>query len=202
MVGLTGLLKIELPAGDVLLSDAGVTTWNSDTYTPNDPQLGRLAGIEPITEGAGQQIPSLDLTFSPDSFVAVTALSNGAIQRSKVRLWIAEYDLDTGAVIGTPDLEFTGFIDQPQVTFAQRELSVSVVAVPEVEYLFQRDNGNGLTSAFHKSLFAGELGHDNATGLQVSVAWGAKGPPSARGSSGGGSGRGSGGGSPMDYQER
>ena len=201
MKGLTGLLKIELPAGDVLLSDAGVTTWNGDTYSPNDAQLGRLAGIEPITEGAGQQIPSLDLTFSPDSFLAVTALSNGAIQQSKVNLWVAEYDLETGAVVGTPNLVFTGFVDQPQVTFAQRELTVSVVAVPELEFLFTRDNGNGLSSTFHKSVYPGELGHDNATGLQINVAWGVKSPPSGNGSSGG-SGGGGRGYSPVDYQER
>ncbi|MEO0699437.1 MAG: hypothetical protein AAFY81_06930, partial [Pseudomonadota bacterium] len=48
------------------------------------------------------------------------------------------------------------------------------------------------SNAFHKSLFPGETGHDNATGLQVSVAWGVESAPtstsSGMGSGGGGNG--------------
>jgi hypothetical protein len=176
-VGLTGLLKIELPDHTVLLTDGGVTEWNGDTYSAYDEVLGSLAAVDTISEGVGQEIPALELQFAAPGPVSVAALSSGAIQQSTVRLWIAEFDVDTGEVVGTPELRFIGFVDQPQVAFAYRQFTVTITAVPQLELLFFRDTGNGLSSTFHKSLYPGELGHDNASGLSVPVAWGAQSPP-------------------------
>ncbi|MEW4468999.1 hypothetical protein AB1K62_14325 [Parasphingorhabdus sp. JC815] len=179
MTGITGLLKIELPSGDVLLSDGGVTIYNGDAYTPEDPYLGSLSSIESVVEGTGQQMPVLDVSFSPPGNVAINTLSAGAIQQSRVRLYVAEYDTDTGLVVGTPELRFIGFVDQPQVNIAYRQISVTISAVPDLEALFMKDRGNGLSSAFHKSLYPGETGHDNATGLKIPVAWGTEAPRAA-----------------------
>lgn len=183
---ITGLLKIEFPDHTVLLNDGGVTVWNGDTYTPHDSLVGSISSIEGIKEGMGAEIPALDITFAPDGLPAITAFSVGAIQKSAVRMWLAEYNVETGAVVGTPELRFFGFVDQPQVNIGLRTFSISVSIVPELERLFLRDNGNGLGSAFHKSVYPGETGHDNATGLSISVAWGAE-------SAGQGSSSGSGG---------
>ncbi len=176
-LGLTGLLKIELPDGDVLLSDGGVTVFDGDTYSAQDATLGALASIATIAEGAGDEIPALELGFAPPGPIAVTALSIGAIQQSRVRLWIAEYDSDTGAVIGTPELRFIGFVDQPQVSYAFRQFSVSLTAVPDLEAMFFKDTGNGLSSTFHKALYPGETGHDNASGMNIPISWGVASPP-------------------------
>ena len=190
MTGYTALLKIDLPDGDVFLSDGGVTVFNGDTYRPTDAVLGGWATVDTIAEGIGDEIPALELGFSPPGVTAVTALSNGAIQQSRVRLWLAEYDTDTGEVVGTPELKFIGFVDQPQVSFAFRQFSVTITAVPDLEAMFFRDTGNGLSSTFHKALYAGELGHDNASGLSIPVAWGVESPRGSGGSASGGSGSG------------
>lgn len=187
-VGITGLLKIELPSHTVLLSDGGVTTYAGDTYTAYDSVLGSLASISTIAEGVGQEIPALELQFSPPGVTAVTSLSVGAIQQSKVRLWVAEFDVDTGAVVGTPELRFIGFVDQPQVSFGFRQFTVTINAVPELEAMFFKDTGNGLSSTFHKALYPGELGHDNASGLSIPVAWGVASPPRGGTTFGGGFG--------------
>lgn len=175
-VGLTGLLKIELPSRTVRLSDGGITVFAGETYAPIDDELGSIAGIDGIAEGVGQEIPALNVRLAPPGPVAVTALSVGAIQQSRVRLWLAEYDLVTGAVVGTPDLRFIGFVDQPSVMVRARQFEVQFTAVPDLEALFFRDTGNGLSASFHKALYAGELGHDNATGLTIPVAWGVEAP--------------------------
>lgn len=201
IVGLTGLLKIELPDHTVTLSDGGVTEWGGDTYTAQDSVLGSLASIATIAEGIGQEIPALDLEFAPPGVTAVTALSNGAIQQSEVRLWVAEFNIDTGAVVGTPELRFIGFVDQPQVSFAFRQFTVRITAVPHLEAMFFRDTGNGLSPTFHKALYAGELGHDNATGLTIPRAWGVQAPPRGSGGGGGGSG-GTDAGDPRNWVER
>lgn len=184
MNGITGLLKIELAGGDVLLSDGGVTDFGGDTYSPEDANLGSIASVDTIAEGIGQEIPALELNFAAPGVVAVTDLSNGAIQQSAVRLWIAEYDTDTGEVVGTPELRFIGFVDQPKVGFAFRQFNVTITAVPHLEAMFYRDTGNGLSSTFHKALYAGELGHDNASGLSIPVAWGVNSPSTGSGNAG------------------
>lgn len=187
-VGLTGLLKIELPDGDVTLSDGGVTVFGGDTYRAKDATLGSWAGVSTIAEGIGDEIPALEFTFAPPGPIAVTALSVGAIQQSRVRLWIAEYNVTTGEIVGTPELRFIGVVDQPQVSFGFRQFTASLTSVPDLEAMFFKDTGNGLSSTFHKALYAGELGHDNASGLSIPVHWGTQSPSTGSGNSGFGSG--------------
>ena len=55
--------------------------------------------------------------------------------------------------------------------------------------LLLRNSGNSLSAAWHKSVWPGETGHDQATGLKTPVAWGVASPPG--GVSGGGGGGGS-----------
>src|SRR3546814_1850748 len=57
------------------------------------------------------------------------------------------------------------------------EVAVSVVSL--AERLFELNIGNSLNSAWHKSVWPGELGHDNATGLSIPVAWGVESPRSS-----------------------
>lgn len=176
MVGITGLLNIELPGHTARLTDGGTTVFGSEIYTAYDNVLGSLAAVDTIAEGIGDEIPALDLTFAPPSSEAVSALSSGAIQRSRVRLWLAEYDTATGEIVGTPDLRFIGFVDQPQISFAYGQLALQITAVPELEAMFYKDTGNGLSISFHKMMYPGELGHDNASGLSLPVAWGVESP--------------------------
>lgn len=161
--------------------------FDGDIYRPVDPELGSIVSIGAIAEGIGQEIPALNIKLAPPGPVAITSLSVGALQRSRVLHYLAEYDTVTGAVIGTPELRFTGYVDQPSVFVQLRKLGVEFTAVPDLEAMFFRDTGNGLSASFHKNLYPGEEGHDNATGLSVPVAWGAQSPPRGGSVFGGGS---------------
>ncbi len=200
MTGITGLLKIELPGHTVLLTDGGTTVFDGETYTSYDEVVGSLAAVDTIAEGIGEEIPALDLTFAPPSVAAVSALSSGAIQKSRVRLWLAEYDTTTGEIVGTPELRFIGFVDQPQTSFAYRQLTLQITAVPELEAMFFKDTGNGLSISFHKALYPGELGHDNASGLSIPIAWGVESPPRGSVYFGGGGGGGFGNNFAVNFQ--
>lgn len=191
MIGHVGLLKIELPAHTVYLSDGGFVTYDGDIYSAEDSVIGTLAEIRPMTEGVTGEIPALDLTFHIPSSTAITVLTNGVLQQSSVRLWLAKYDVETNAVLGAPDLQFLGQVDQPSVRIGREEYTLSISAVSKAEWFFEYDSGNSLSSAFHKELFAGETGHDNATGLGVNVAWGTDAPASQFTGNGGGPGGGS-----------
>ena len=189
-IGLIALLKIELPEHTVLLCDGGFITWNGETYKSADPVFGSIASVEGMSEGQGDEIPALDMTLLPPGVTAPSELSKPGYQRSRVRFWIAEYDVDTGQVVGDPDMMFDGQIDQTTLRVGQsRQLDMAVVS--NAERLFELDIGNTLSPAFHKSIWPGEQGHDNATGLTIPVAWGVEGPQrSYRGSSYGGGGGG------------
>lgn len=176
MTGIVGLLKIELPAHTANICTGGFIVFGADTFQSRDSVLGTLAAVESMAEGIGDEIPALDLTFNPPNAMAITTLSNGAIQKSGVRFWIAEYDSATGLIVDIPDLRFIGFIDQPIIRWGVREFEIALSAVSQAEWFFERDTGNSLSASFHKSLYPGETGHDNATGLGISTAWGVAGP--------------------------
>lgn len=180
-VSLIGLCKIELPSGDVRLCDGGFIVFDAETYRSADALLGTIGSMQPLGEGAGNEIPALEMVLLPPEATTPAELVQPGWQTSRARFWIGEYDPEAGTLIGTPDLMFDGQLDQASLAVgASRELAVTVVSL--AERLFERNAGNSLTSAFHKSVWPGELGHDNATGLNVQVAWGAASPASAGGS--------------------
>lgn len=194
IISLTGLLKIELPTADVLLCDGGWFPWAGDDYRSRDPLYGVVTSVEGLEEGVGDEIPALELTFAPPGDAQPGDLSQPGFQQSRVRLWVADYNPLTGSILGTPQQEFDGMLDQTTLRLSRSDRTLAVTIVPTAERMFQRNIGNDLSSAFHQTLFPGELGHDNATGLKVPIAWGVASPPGAGGGPGGGYGGGSGGG--------
>ncbi len=202
MNGLTWLLRLDLPGGAVFLSDGGVTTWGGNTYTATHPVLGSFSQIGEVTEGFGAELPEQEIIFAPPSNAALAPLQAGAFARSAMRLWLAEFNAATGAVEGIPDLRFAGRMDRVRQQFGLRQLAIVVSFVPETEVLLFSDDGNGLSSSFHKAVYPGETGHDQATGLVTSVSWGVESGQS-RGFTGSGfpgGGGGGGNGFPSEFQ--
>lgn len=185
MVGITALFQFELPGGTVYLSDGGVTPWNGNDYVPRDDLLGAIESLSTGAEGESSSIPAWEFTFAAPGVTAVTEFTNGALQQSRVRAWLAEYDTETGEVVGDPELRHDGFVDRPSVSFAYKQFNVRIGTVPYLEVLFFRDDGNGLSPSFHKSIYPGELGHDNAIGLTVTEAWGVESARTSGSASGG-----------------
>ena len=177
---ITGLVKIELPSSvTVRLCDGGVIYWGSETFTAKDAIFGSVASIQTIGEGVGDEVPALELVLIPSPTATAGDLVQPGYQTSRVRFWIADYTIATSAVSGTPDLIFDGVMDQCilNVGSQQRQLAMSIVAT--VERLFQGNIGNSLNPVWHKSIWSGETGHDNATGLSIPIAWGVEAPPAA-----------------------
>jgi hypothetical protein len=174
-VALIGLCKIELPTGDVRLCDGGFIEFDSEVYRSSDALLGTIASIQAMGEGTGPEVPAMEMTLMPPEDTSPSELAQPGWQTSRARFWVGEYDPEAGTLIGDPDLVFDGQLDQASLSVGMvRELALTVVSL--AERLFERNAGNALTSAWQKSIWPGELGHDNATGLAVQVAWGAASP--------------------------
>ncbi|MCW1985331.1 UNVERIFIED_ORG: hypothetical protein M2348_001063 [Sphingomonas sp. R1F5B] len=172
-VALAGLVQIDLPDRTVRLSDGGVVRWGSEIYAARDSVYGVISEVEELTEGVGDEVPSLGITYLPAASAAPADLARDGDQASRVRLWIAELNMATGAVIGTPDLQFDGQLDQAVLTVGRDRRDLTTTVVSTAERLFARNEGNSLSPAFHALLWPGEAGQDLATGLTTPVAWGA-----------------------------
>lgn len=183
-VGLTGLLEIELPTETIRLCDGGFIVWDSNTYRSRHATFGGMASLEGIAEGAGEEVPALELTLLPGPAAAPADLSQPGFQRGLVRLWLAEYVPETGLVSGDPDLLFYGQLDQTTLTRGRDKLELTMTIVATAERLFERNAGNSLSPVFHKSVWSGETGHDNATGVGQPIAWGVESPATSSGGSG------------------
>lgn len=182
-IALTGLLKIVLPSRTLRYCDGAFFVYNSETYRPDDAVFGTIGQFEPVTEGVGDFVPAITMTLMiPDATAAADVTAPGN-QKARAIFTIAEYDPETGVILSA-QTQFDGQLDQAVYTvgIGKKELGVSVVSL--AERLFEGNIGNTLNSTFHKSVWPGEKGHDNATGLIVNVAWGVEAP--GRGGSRGG----------------
>lgn len=191
-IGLIGLIKIELPDETVRLCDGGFVEFDGETYTSGHVKFGTIASLAALTEGVGEEIPALELSLNPGNSSAPADLSQPGFQRSAVRLWIGEFNVDTGALVGDPDLLFYGQIDQSVLRVGRSVRDLAMTIVSTLERLFMRNEGNSLSPVFHKSVWPGETGHDNAIGTVVPVAWGVESSGSAFGGYGGSGGVGGG----------
>jgi hypothetical protein len=170
---LAGLMKIELRDTRVIrLCDGGFIDFGAERYRSSDATFGVFGALESYSEGVGEEVPAFRMTLLPPSSSAAADLSSPGMQGSRARFWTAEVDPDLGTVIGTPDLQFDGMIDQTVLSFGMRRLELDVTFVPRAERLFSRNEGNSLNPSFHKRVNPGELGEDNATGIGIGVAWG------------------------------
>jgi hypothetical protein len=181
-----GLVKIELPDHTILLCDGGFLIVDGEEYSSSDPYFGTIEKLESLEEGVGDEVPAGRLTFLPKSTAAAADLSAPGMQGSRVRFYIAEVDEATGTVIGTPDLRADMQTDQTILRTGRGIRKLEMMFVSRLERLFSINEGNSLSPRFHKTVWPGELGEDNATGVGVAVAWGVEGAPRGSTYSGGG----------------
>jgi hypothetical protein len=173
------LIKIELPTRTVRLCDGGVISWALEKFRGRDGVFGCVTGAESLSEGIGNEVPAFALTMSPEASATPAELNQPGFQKARVRFWIGEWAPATCAIVGAPELLFDGQLDQVELRLNKdsRELESSVVS--SAERLFSARRGNDCSATFHKSVWPGETGHDEATGLTVPRAWGVEAPPAS-----------------------
>ena len=192
-VGLTGLVKIELPSRTLRFSD-GYFRYDGQVWDSDDDVFGTIGGFETMEEGVGDMVPEISMKLLPPDTTAPVEISQPGNQTARVTFYIVEFDADTHVPI-TGDVFFTGQIDQTELIDGEDvyELNVSVVSL--AERLFDGNSGNFLSDRWHRSVWTAEKGHANGTGLSKSVAWGVESPRAYSYGGGGGGGWGGGSGS-------
>ena len=177
VIWLAGLIEMQLPTGTVRMSDCAAVKWGATIYDGVDADFGSVASVDDIEEGIADELPAWSITFHPPSDTSAVTIADAAFQGARILCHLAEVNPATGMVIGTPDLISDGIIDVPTLRIGKDERAVDFSVVGRTDKLFLLREGNTLSSAFHESVWPGERGFDNATGVQLSVAWGVAGPP-------------------------
>lgn len=170
---LVGLLRIELPDYVLRLADAStIVTFAGETYRGQDARFGTIGAIEAIDEATGDQMPGLDIVLMPPDQSAAVELSQPAMQGSAVRASLAVLDLESGQVIGEPELLFAGEVDTVSLEIARGTRTLAISCASVFERLMEPDEGARLADSFHQWVWPGELGFANITGTPVERLWG------------------------------
>lgn len=182
-VRIAGLLKLELRDGRIIrLCDGGFVPWGSEIYQVTDDVFGMIGSMDVFEEGVGDEVPAFSITFLPASTAAAIDLAAPGMQGSRLRLWLAEIDDLTGQIIVAPDQQVDAQLDQVRLVTGKNRRELPMTFVPRGERFFSSNEGNSLSNAFHQSIFPGELGEVNATGLTGAVAWGVEAQQTGRSS--------------------
>jgi hypothetical protein len=175
-ITLAGLCEIVLPSRTVRLCDGALLSWGGNSYTTEDAEFGVIESIDAVTEAVSDEAPSGKMTMLPPEGVDAADLVQPDVQGSAMRFWLAEVNQATGAVVGTPELLFSGFLDTITLRSGRTRRAVEIEFISEAERLFHVKEGNVLSSRFHQLAWPGELGFDHATGVPALVPWGVPGP--------------------------
>lgn len=180
-VTIAGLIDIALRNGGprVRLCDGGLVRWGADLFRSSHPIFGAIGGLDASREEVGESVPDLSVTFLAATGAGAAEFTRPDYQGSPFNVWLAEVDVESGAVSGTPTLMFGGLLDAIEIQSTGGRREVKITAVSLAERLFQINDGNTLSGMFHKRIYAGETGEDNATALGTTVAWGAASPVGA-----------------------
>lgn len=176
-IWLAGLIEMQFPTGTVRISDCAAVKWGATLYDGQHADFGSVASVDEIEEGIADELPAWSATFHPSDDADAVTIANPAFQGARILCHLAEISAATGLVLGTPDLVFDGIIDVPTLRMGKGVRAVDFSVVGRTDKLFLLREGNTLSSAFHESVWPGENGFDNATGVELSVAWGVKSPP-------------------------
>lgn len=189
-VMMAGLVEIALPTRTLRLCDGGFIYFDGQKFTSADEDFGSIESIDIPEEKAGDEAPSGQLNFLPVSTAAVADLSQPAFQGSPIKFWLASVDEATGEIVGDPELLGDCELDTTVLKLARGRRVLEIGFISVAERMFNINEGNVLSTRFHQSVFTGELGFDNATGIGTAVAWGVAGPPRGSATSGAGGGGG------------
>lgn len=183
-----GLVEIQLPSKTLRLCDGGFVYKDGQKFESADEDFGSIESVDNLVDGVGDEAPAGRFTFLPASAAAAATLSQPSYQNSPILIWQAEVNEATGQVVGTPELLLNALLDTTELRLSRGRRLLEMGFITASERLFLINGGNVLSPRYHKSVWPGETGLDNATGVGLSVAWGVEAPPRQYNRSGAGGG--------------
>lgn len=148
-----------------LIDGAGFVTFFvngvSTTFSGEDSLFGVLGTISAISEAVATEAPRVTITVFPPTSDAVGQLNQPLYQGAPVKIWFGLVNETTGAVIGQPELLFSGRLDTAKTTAQPNARVVELDVASVFERLFVAQEGDRLTDRWLQSIYPG------ATGLRL-----------------------------------
>jgi hypothetical protein len=171
-----GAIAVDLPGYSLnLLDGSGVLSFAGRTFTGKDPVFGTIAAVETISDGFGDTVPAVSITFLPASDASAASLAGPTMQGSPVYIYVGAVDPVTGIPIPDPHLLALMELDVPTLHKEPNARSLEYECVSVFVRLFEDDEGARLAPGFHKSIWPGELALDEITGVTQTYYWGVEG---------------------------
>lgn len=189
-VWLVQLIKWEAVGFTALWSTGGFLIWGAETYLDRHPTYGVLGDLPTFEDAVDSQTSRCNLSIFPPTFEALAEVSNRRHQRTKVTIWDASVDPETGLLIGQPDWLFGGHVDFPRIVNGE-QWEVILECATEEALLNEPNSQRRLSHSHHSDIWPGEQGLIHVTGLGRKIYWRSAGGPSSAGGYGGGGGGGS-----------
>jgi hypothetical protein len=168
-----GAVEIVLPDATIrLLTGAGVIAFDGKTFTGSDPTYGVIMAVDNLTDGVGDEAPSILLTLAPASDAAAADLASAAMQGSQVTIWLGVVDPSNGLVIGEPLMIFLGMLDVATLKGGANTRTLDLEITSALDFFFFNDDGCRLSDTFHQYLWPGETGLASVTGILHQIYWG------------------------------
>lgn len=159
-----------------LLDGAGFVTFSSKTFRGKDATYGVMSSIESLSDGMEEEAPGLRFTVLPPTNTAAATWAASTAQGSAVSVWVGVVNVQTGAVVGTPELVFSGEIDVPVLEVDKGSRQVVIECSSIFERFFEGDEGLEMTNASHQAIWPGETGFDMVTETTRQLPWGQDAP--------------------------
>lgn len=157
-------------AGAVTFFVSGVST----TFAGEDSIFGTLASISAVSEAVATEAPRVTVTLLPPTAAAVGQLNQPLYQGAPIKIWFGLVNEATGAVVGLPELLFSGRLDTAKTTAQANVRTVELDVSSVFERMFIAQEGDRLTDRWHQSIHPGEGGlRLNNDALQDPM-WGAE----------------------------
>jgi hypothetical protein len=196
------VLLWEAPAGDVRLCDGGVVKFDPGdgtvVFEGDNATFGTVAAFDTIESGSGDTTDGGTLVFAPPSDATLSDWWRTDLENTRLRLWVGKMAADQVTLTGE-ELLADWLVDTGKRERGEGGVDLlSIEFMTRLEKLFEVNQGNVCSDAFHDTIWPGERGFENARDQRGFFAWGTEGPRGSGGSFGtsGGGGGGPGSGSP------
>lgn len=179
----SGTRRLMLGSGEVQYKSTGLF------YKGFDDTFGSIESGDELREDASGEAPNTTLTINLADGVDKAQVAASDVQLTPVKIFLAAIEFGAGNRLRTvddPELLFDGFIDQPVINLDGKQDEVTYSIISAFDYFFEDDEGQRLNGPFHKSIWPGEKGLDNVTGVTKKIYWGTYGPGAAGGVASGG----------------
>lgn len=174
-----------------LMLGSGEVDYDGNTYRGTDDTFGTIVGGEDVREDATGEAPNTSITIAFAPAADKDEVAAASIQLTPVRISLAALALDVDEhliALPDPELMFDGYIDQAIIQLGEKKDEGDYTLISAFDFFFEDSEGQRLNDQTHQSIWPGETGLANVTGITRKVYWGTYGPGGSRGGSAGSAG--------------